>query len=248
MSETSPSPAPPSAELIAQFVRLARNLADWKQETLAYMAGVSLSTVQRVERGEAVGVESLELIGAALRQKPGTLTEARVPLSYGEAAEWAVENWGWILDTVTVQVAPLRTQTQLRALSETVLSMIDDDLEPDAADAIAGFREWMGLLSFVRAEQAGYVGGGDPRHLELRRLYRDILQACAEIERRHNAVCLAGVYVPSHELPRFAGAQVAVMSFRSRRANPAITQRRTLFAPKTIQLGDALRKALERDD
>jgi transcriptional regulator with XRE-family HTH domain len=248
MPETSPSPAPPSAELIAQFVRLARGLADWKQETLAYMAGVSLSTVQRVERGEAVGADSLERIGAALRQKPGTLTTPRVPLSYGEAAEWAVENWGWILETQTVAVAPLRTQRQLRMLSETVLAMIDDDLGPEAADEIAGFREWMGLLSFVRAEQAGLVGGGDPRRLELRRLYGDVLRACAAIERRHAAVCLAGVYAPAHELPRFQGAQVAVVSFRSRRANPAVAQRRSLFAPKSISLGDALREALERDD
>lgn len=44
----------PSPEMIAFFVRFVRALRQWKKSTLASFAGVSLSTVERVERAERV--------------------------------------------------------------------------------------------------------------------------------------------------------------------------------------------------
>ncbi len=248
MSEVAPDPRPPPRQALADFVRLARAVAGWKQDTLAYVSGVSLSTVQRVERGEPVGPDLLEKIGAALRQPPGTMTRARARLSESEAAAWAVRHWGWMADCEPVPVAPLRTQRQLRQLSDALCGIVDDDLGGDAADEIAGFKEWIDLLSFVRAEQAGLIGGGDPRKLELRRLYGDVLAASAAIERRHSAVCLVGVYAPEHNLRDFQGARIGVLAFRSRRADPAAARQRTLFAPRSVNLAQALREAWERDD
>ena len=42
----------PPPELVAFFVRWVRDLKQLKKEALASMAGVSLSTVERIERGE----------------------------------------------------------------------------------------------------------------------------------------------------------------------------------------------------
>ena len=54
--DSSPSDVPevPPPELIAWFVRLVRGLRNWKQTALADFACISLSTVERVERGERV--------------------------------------------------------------------------------------------------------------------------------------------------------------------------------------------------
>lgn len=57
---------------IAYAVQMFRKMMDWKQLTLAIEAGVNERTVQRIERGEKVGDETLHRIGKALRlQEPG---------------------------------------------------------------------------------------------------------------------------------------------------------------------------------
>lgn len=241
-------PRPPSADAIASFVRLSRGFSGWKQEALAHAAGVSLSTLQRVERGEVVSRAALERIGAALDQPPGALTAPRVPLSEAEGVSLMVERWGWMADCEVVPVAPLRTQRQLREFAECVVSFVDDDLGPEAEDELAGFREWLDLLGFVRAEHAGLIGGGDPRQLKLRQLYRDVLDACAAIERAHGAVCLMGVYRPEFNAAAFKGAQAGVVAFRSRRRNPAAGERRTLLAPKAVDLRAAWDAFVQEDD
>lgn len=42
----------PPIELVAFIVRLERYLRQWKVSTLADFAGISISTVERVERGK----------------------------------------------------------------------------------------------------------------------------------------------------------------------------------------------------
>lgn len=57
---------------IASAVQMFRKMMDLKQLTLAIEAGVDERTVQRIERGEKVGDETLRRIGKALRlQEPG---------------------------------------------------------------------------------------------------------------------------------------------------------------------------------
>ena len=77
----------PPPKFLAAFVRLQRGILDWKQDTLASFAGVSLSTVQRIEGGERVRLQNLDKVAVALGYKPGDFTEPRVPLSFGQE-EW----------------------------------------------------------------------------------------------------------------------------------------------------------------
>ena len=53
-------PEVPPPELIGFCIRCARGLRQWKRSTLADFACVSVSTIERVERGEKVSVEAFD--------------------------------------------------------------------------------------------------------------------------------------------------------------------------------------------
>jgi len=57
-------------KLLAEFTKFQRAVLGWKQETFASFAGVSLSTIERVERGEKVRNESLDKIAETIGYKP----------------------------------------------------------------------------------------------------------------------------------------------------------------------------------
>lgn len=237
---------PPPPDFLADFVRLTRRFAGWKQDALAFTGGVSLSTIQRVERGEAVSPEVLEKIGLALGQEPGAMTAPRRPLTDEEFGPAFAQKYAWLEDMVRVDVGRLRTHRQLRALSGCVLCMTDDDLPPAAADELAGFREWLGLMSFIRAEARRNIGGGDEAP-KLRRIADDVLAAAGNIERSHRAACLVGTYVPEHKLPWMQGAEVGLVAFRSRVNDPAAGRRKFLLAPREIDMTEALLRAFDGD-
>jgi transcriptional regulator with XRE-family HTH domain len=245
-----PRPQPPPPETIASFVKLARGFAQWKQDILAFKAGVSLSTVQRVERGEGVSPEALEKIGAALKQRPGALTEPRLPLSDAQAGEFIVESWGWMLDCERVTVAPLRKHRQLRALGEATTAIFDDDLPEAAADDLAGVREWFELLGFVRAEHSGTIKvvGSSQRDLEVRRLQNEVLAVVGKVERQYRAVCLTGAYEAATNWPSLPVIKVGVAVFRSLDNDPAAITRKSLLAPKTVDVRDVVRRFCEEDE
>lgn len=238
-------PEAPSPGAIAEFVRLSRNLAGWKKATLASVANVSLSTVERVERGDAVSEESLEKVAIALRQKPGAFTAPRMKLSDAEAAAALVEKFAWLGEMAPVAVAPLRKQAQLRLLSDAVVGLVDHDLGADAQDDIANLREWIGLVSFVRAEHEGLIGGDFRRETNLRRLYADVLAFVRDLERRRRCVCLVGAYKPETRARDFQDVSVGVIAVKSKAQDPVAANRRTLFAPAKINLADALARAFD---
>jgi transcriptional regulator with XRE-family HTH domain len=246
MSYNFASEQPPPPEFLAEFVRITRRITGWKQAALAFRAGVSVSTVQRVERGETVSPEILEKIGQALGQEPGAMTTPRRPLTDDEVGAAIAQKYAWLSTMTQVDVGPLRTHRQLRALSISVLCMTDDDLPPEAADELAGFREWLDLMSFIRAEADGFIGGGD-KVPKLRRIADDVLAAAHNIERVHKAVCLVGTYVPEHQVASMQGAEVGLVAFRSRINDPAAAGRRFLLAPRAIDMAEALRKAFDED-
>jgi len=70
----------PPPELIAFFVRWVRGNRQLKKQSLASLAGVSLSTVERIERGEAVAPDLIDRVGQVLGYEPGYLTAPRTPL------------------------------------------------------------------------------------------------------------------------------------------------------------------------
>ena len=238
----------PSPDVVALFVRLSRQIAGWKKATLAHVAKVSLSTIERVERGEAVGDESLERIAVALHQRPDAFTAPRVKLSDAEAIAALDDKWRWMEDVVPVNVAPLRKQAQLRELSAAVVCMLDHDLDADSQNDMVDLREWLGLTSFVRAEHEGLLGGDYNREHKLRRLYDDVLAFVHDLERRRRCVCLVGTYQPSTRATDFKDVSVGIVAVKSKDLDPAVAKRTTLYASTKVDLADALRRAWDSED
>ena len=55
-------PTAPPIELVGFVVRWNRGLRQWKTTTLADFARISVSTVERIERGERVSDEALDRV------------------------------------------------------------------------------------------------------------------------------------------------------------------------------------------
>jgi transcriptional regulator with XRE-family HTH domain len=213
-------PRPPPPDTIAGFVKLQRAMYGWKRETLAGLAKVSLSTVERVERGEAVRASSLEKLALALNQRADAFTAARVPLSEAEALALLAENISWMEGLVPVAVAPFASEAQLRALTDTDVLLVTSDLGDDAEEEVALLREWLDLTGFCRAEDGSFLPKRE-RSFSIRRLYKDVLDAVAGLERQHKAVCLVGTYEARSSTAEFDTLRVAVLAVRSRERNPA---------------------------
>ena len=58
--------------MIIRKLRLKRG---WSQEQLAGMSGLSVRTIQRIERGQGPGLESLKSLAGRVRS-PGNRTQA----------------------------------------------------------------------------------------------------------------------------------------------------------------------------
>jgi transcriptional regulator with XRE-family HTH domain len=242
--DPSPSPRAPASDTIAAFVKLQRGLYGWKRETLAALAEVSLSTVERVERGDSVRASSLEKLAVALRLSPGAFTIPRVPLSEGEAIAMLEESFAWMDGKVPVRVAPLRGEAQLRTLTESDVVIVASDLEGDeAAREVDGLREYLDLTNFVRAEDGTLLPKRE-RSFRIRRLYKDVLDAVLRIERSYKAVCLAGTYEGKSSTSSETFS-VAVVAVRSRERNPAAGKITQLLADPTIDMRAAMQNYLE---
>ena len=160
-------PVVPPPELVGFFVRWTRGLRQWKQSTLAEFASVSVSTIERVERGEKVSNEALERIATALGYGRGYFTEPRLRLLAEQAAENFVEKYGQL---EPVNVRPLRTQRQVRELAMCDGCLVHRPNIGSAYDEqVSNLSEWLDLASFI-------LSNPDPREKDRRReLYGSIL-------------------------------------------------------------------------
>lgn len=235
MAEAGLAVTPPP-DFLAAFVRLQRGMRQWKQDTLASFANVSLSTVERIERGQPVSKGSLDRVAEALGYKAGDFSEPRVPLTSEEFALKIEEELAVFADRVTVAVKPLRTQPQVTALARTHFYLIDgSQLRKDYEGDIAELREWLDLAAFVVSDDSARRPGRN-RGPGRRNLYADVLAKVQDIERRAFAVALAGTYTAKTNAARMPSADVALVSFFPRCTDPGAVRRKVLFAPETIDL------------
>lgn len=221
---TSQEPQVPAPEVVGFFVRWVRTLHGWKQSTLAEFAGVSLSTVERVERGEQVSPDLLDRIAIGLGYDAGYFTKPRTPKSVEEAAAELDEKFG---NMMPVQVAPLRKQSQVRKLGDCHAFLPHRVKTSDAAEAdIMNLIEWFDLLSFLKSE----IGSADfDKERRKRELYNDILADVRRIERSGITV-LAGVMdAPQEGIPDW---KVAILSFCSKEDDPGALKRKLIFVDK----------------
>lgn len=219
---------------LAAYVRFQREQLKWKRDLLASMAGVSLSTIERIERAEPVRSAALQSVAGALGLERDTFTRPRPELSEREQADWMDRMRIWLETHVPVKVAPLRNEAQLRSLAETQFVVFDSDLGEAAADDLGELREWLDLAGFIRGTVDGTISPPPERGFRMRTLYADIFAHVREMERRHDAVCLVGSYAAETDIEYLTDAQVGVLALRSKVNNPAAIKVDTLFAERRI--------------
>lgn len=219
---------------IANFVRLQRKFLHWKQDTLASQAGISLRTVERIERGETVSPSVLRKLALALRLPENEFLRSRTRPTEDEMAARLAESFSWMADTVPVAVKPLKTEPQLKRLLYAHSLLLKDDLDPEAEPMLDELRGYLELAVHVRLEIDGVIGPKPKRDFRVRPLYRDVLDCVRRIERTHKAVCLSGTYKAALSDRPGETATIAVLAVRSRTRNPAIGTFRTLLAPSTL--------------
>lgn len=234
----------PGPATIAMFVRLQRGIMGWKRGTLASFAGVSLSTIERVERGEAVSADSLDRVAGALHQPSGAFTAPRLPLGAEAAWRRLEESAAPFEDTVAVPVRPLRGHRQIAELVRTHFFVVDATRLGDAChDDVATLREWLDLASFILATEdknSILQTGAEP--VQRRKLYDDVLGCVRDIERRGRAVALSGTYAIQTGHAALPEANVALVGFFPRSTDPAAVKRHVLFAPARLDLAAAWRQ------
>ncbi|MDE3749368.1 helix-turn-helix domain-containing protein [Methylobacterium radiotolerans] len=219
----------PPVELVAMVTRMGRSMRQWKKETLADFARVSLSTIERVERAEPVGAESLDRIAQALGYERGAFTEPRIPIPREEAAAQAVEELGHL---EAVAVSPLETHRQVRMVAASQAFLIHrPELGPAYDAQIEGLNEWMDLVSMVMGPHA--IGGGEPGRR--RDLCNDLLAAVAEFRRRGVTVLVGVMNAPIPGIPDW---KVAIITLTPKLSDPGAPKRRTIFVDKrSVQPG-----------
>ncbi len=222
--------AVPPIELVAMVIRMGRGLRQWKKETLANFAQVSLSTVERVERAEQIGAESLDRIARALGYKPGAFTKPRVPISLQQATDELVEEWGHV---ELVAVREFQTHRQVRMIAGTQAYLVHrPELGSDYDGQVEALTEWLDLASMIMGpEEMGpeVIGGGEP--VRRREFYDHVLAEVTEFRRRGVTVLVGIMDAP---LPGISDWKVTIISLTPKMSDPGASKRRTVLVDRRL--------------
>jgi transcriptional regulator with XRE-family HTH domain len=187
--------------------RWNRGLRQWKKSTLADFASVSVSTVERVERGEKVSEEALDKIAQGLGYEAGYFTKPRLRMGTNEAVASLMDTFG---NMEAVSVAPMRTHRTIREASQCDAFLIHRPDVPEIYDAdIDNLREWLDLASFVLSTSEERLLPAKPGRGR-RALYDDILACVQELERRGLTVLSGVMHAPQDRLPDWKVAIISV--------------------------------------
>lgn len=229
----------PSPDFVASFVRFQRSLRQIKQDSLAAMANVSRTTIERIERGEKVSTDSLDRVAVALGYNIGDFTKPRVPLRAEELAEMLSRSASLFEGRVEVPVRPLRTQPQVAALADCHCYLIDGShLGETYRDQMEALREELDIIAFLRTH-ANEPSFKRDHKIRRRQLYARLLKTVKAIEVRAGAVALSGIYTARTDVQIMPSAEVGIIAFFLRAVDPGAVKRRVLFPPETLDLSAA---------
>jgi hypothetical protein len=218
-------PTVPPIELVAFVVRWNRGLRQWKTTTLADFARVSLSTIERIERGEKVSDEALDRIAQAFGYAAGYFTTPRLPLSAEETATSVVETYS---NLEIVPVGPMKTHRAVRDAARCDGILIHRPEVPETYDSeIANLREWLDLASFILSDIVEHPSSEYGR----RDLYNDVLACVGSLEQRGLTVLSGVMSAPQDRLPDW---KVAVISITPRLTDPGAAKRRHLMVDRRV--------------
>jgi len=216
-------PLVPPPEVVAFFVRWVRGLRQWKKSTLADFADVSISTVERVERGEKVNDETLNRIAIALGYETGYFTTPRRAIAREEANAQLQDSFGHL---EPVRVFPMRSHRSIREAAGCHAFLIHDPGVPESLRPdILNLGEWLDLASFILSKELEQEIEGRGR----RALYNDILECVRSLEKQGYTVLSGVTAAPQEGIPDW---KVAVISVTSKATDPAAIKRQYLFVDR----------------
>lgn len=141
-----------TAQEFGELVKAFRRMNDWKQLTLAYEAGITERTVQRIENGESVRDDTRRQIAKAFRLPEDSFTKAAYMPSSEEAEAMFAET---AQRFTAVEARPL---THARDFEE-ILNMghaflidgaaLPDDMQGELASFKDAFHDWTWVFSEI---------------------------------------------------------------------------------------------------
>lgn len=220
----------PPPDVVAFFVSVSRKLMNWKVETLASFAGVSASTVERVERGEQVSVDSLDKIGIALGYEAGHMTQPRRRKSTAEASKDLSEKLGHL---EVVDVERFSKEAQVRSAGNCQSILVHQPSVPeDMLGQISALVEWLDLASFILNDEFEMSDMNGRR----RKFYSDVLHYVRTIEKQGYTVLFGVMDSPQ---PSFPDWKTAVLAISPKETDPGAIKRKQLFIDRrNVELRD----------
>lgn len=205
------TPAVPPPEVVGVVVRSERTLLGWKVAALASLAGVSVSTVERIERGEKISDEALDRVAQAFGHEPGYYTWERKPIPMEDAV---TDTAAVLAKTIPVRVRPLKGERAVREIRACQGFMIHHArVDARFAGEIELLRDW--------CEWAGQLSNA-PRSRGRRPRYFRLLQVI-EALRSNGLDLMAGTIPP--EQTGVLGWNVAVICVTRRGSDPGASKR-----------------------
>lgn len=218
-------------EEIAQIVRSWRKtILCWKQETLAELASVSLSVIERIERGVKVSRNSYRRVAGALGFQDDDFTRIRRIPTTAEATSSFREQFQ---DYVEVPVQPVRTQPQIASLLDAYGILLDDRFcDSSVQEEVAVLKEYFEDCSWIMGMEKDPQVQTSSKKVRRRQVYRALLSQIRNIEKQgYTAVCT--VYNAEFE---DLSIPIGVVSFSPRSSDPGATKRRSVLVPRSIDL------------
>lgn len=223
-------------EIVAEGVRYQRNIRNWKQTTLASIAGVSLSSVQRIEREQPVSNDVLAKIERALGLADGVFSARRRLPTMEELKTWLENERRNGAEYVRVPVRPIQSQGQVaRILRCRAMVTNEEHLEENARDSVKLLRsliDFCGLNVVLEESKLAPLPGEQP--VKRRAYYKTLLSLVGDIRAMHKVAVLSGIYRARTNLAHAPIVDTALFGFYPLAKFPGIIKRQELFAPRVL--------------
>jgi len=215
-------PMVPGPEIVGFIVNWCRSLRQWKVETLASFARVSVATIERVERGERVSPESIDKIGTAFGYEPGYLTSPRTAISQEEALQKLDESVGH------VELVPVSRMCSQRKIREAAgchnYLPYRVGTTPVVDEEINGLVEWIDLIAFVLSTPSS-----NDDECRRRYLYKGALDCIDRIEKQGFTVLSGVMAVPMVEIAEW---KVSIIAISPRSTDPGALKRKHVLVDR----------------
>ncbi|HEY4943588.1 MAG TPA: helix-turn-helix transcriptional regulator [Rhizomicrobium sp.] len=183
------------ALIVGELVRTARVRRNLKQSALSSLTGVSLSTIQRIERGQGIGSPSLQRVELALELQPGHFTDPQVPPSF-VAMKRELDSRA--TDMTDVHFKRIEKQTQVATLLDCDMQFVwREKLDAESESDLERLKRWLEMATqIISTERSNRQSFLSKVLLKKRRFYSFFLDEVRKVERSRKITVLAGIYEP----------------------------------------------------